>query len=167
MTTIETAPAPTAKMLPVLLIDDSALDRELTMAYLGRAWPFESALSVEFAQDGLEALEKMHTTRFALIVLDWNLPRANGGHVLREMRRNGVFIPVIVLSGLERVDIPENLEALGAAFLNKNCLNSAALYDAISKALATSGMKRAKPTSAQPGKNQLVFHSHTPYAMAW
>ncbi len=53
---------------------------------------------------------------------------------------------MIVLSGLEREAIEENLDNLGAAFLNKNEMNSSTFHDAIAASLKLMGMK--SPSSA-------------------
>jgi len=76
-------------------------------------------MTFNFADDGQEALEKMRATRYALIALDWKLPGMGGGDVLREIRKLGMRIPVVILSGLRRDQIAENIESLGASFLTK------------------------------------------------
>ncbi len=135
-----------SKKFAVLIIDDSKTDRMIMARYLGQAWPFEHDLVIGYAVDGRDAIEQMRTTRFAMILLDWKLPGMGGGEVLRQIRRSGVHIPVIVLSGLEREAIEENLDNLGAAFLNKNEMNSSTFHDAIAASLKLMGMK--SPSSA-------------------
>lgn len=130
--------------LPVLIIDDSDVDRELTSHYLGQAWPFEREMSPDFAANGREALDKMRTTRYALIALDWKLPGMSGGEVLREIRHLGVRIPVVVLSGLHRDQIPDQLETLGATFLNKDDMNPVTFHAAIAESLRLLGLTPAE-----------------------
>ena len=67
------------KTLNVLVVDDSPTDLKLAVIYLGKAWPFNSVMVVETAADGLEALEKMRSKRFCLIILDWCLPKGEIG----------------------------------------------------------------------------------------
>jgi CheY-like chemotaxis protein len=124
---------------PVLVVDDSPTDKELACVYLAQAWPFEHDLEVDCASDGREALEKIRTRRFALVVLDWRLPIMGDGHVLRQLRAEGVRLPVVVVSGLSREEIDADLEALGAAFVHKNHLNPGSLYRAIAVALQLLG----------------------------
>jgi two-component system sensor histidine kinase/response regulator len=123
----------------VLVIDDSEIDREITSRHLGKAWPFERELMLDYAADGWEALEKMRSTRYALFVLDWKLPGMGGGEVLRGIRQFGIRIPVVVLSGLQRDQIADDLESLGAAFLNKDEMNPSTLHDAIAASLRQLG----------------------------
>ncbi len=142
------SPPPKARMasFPVLVIDDNPADRKLTIIQLAEVWPFEHTMAVETAADGKEALDKMRTKRFGLIVLDWKLPKVGGGEVLRTMRQIGVRIPVIVVSGLQREDISDDLEGMGAAFLNKNEMDPTTLRDAIAVSLKLLGL--GKPSAS-------------------
>ena len=128
---------------PVLVIDDNEADRKLMAIQLGQAWPFVRDLLVEEAASGQEALDKLRDRRFALIVLDWKMPGISGFDVLHHMRKNGVRIPVVVVSGLERVDIPADLESLAASFLNKDQMTTENLHEAIAQSLRLLGSARS------------------------
>ena len=123
------------KSLPVLVVDDNPLDQKLAAMYLGKAWPFERVLKLEFAANGEEALVKLRTKHFAFVVLDWNLPVLGHGEVLQHLRRSGIRIPVVVISGGERKDIDADLDSLQAAFLNKSQMNADTFWSAISHSL--------------------------------
>ena len=125
--------------LPVLVIDDNETDREIVIRYLGKAWPFEREMVLDSAADGREALKKISKNRYALIVLDWKLRDLDGGEVLRTIRHNGVRIPVVVISGFQRAEIQDDLDSLGAAFLNKEELGSISLHNAIASSLRLLG----------------------------
>lgn len=129
-----------AKKFAVLLIDDSPVDREITARHLGKAWPFERDLVIDYAASGYEALEKMHRRRYALIALDWRLPGMGGAEVLRQIRAQGVRIPVVVLSGLQREALHENLDDLAAAFLHKDELDVLTFHEAIARSLQLLGL---------------------------
>ena len=161
----EPQPQPSIKALSVLVIDDNPADQELAIIYLGKAWPFESEMHVETALDGLEALDKMRTTRFCLILLDWRLPRGGSGHVLYEIRHNGVFVPVVVMTGLERDELPGNLETLGAAYINKQNLDASSLYCAIAEALRNCRILCQPPVQPDRGTGAILFHSHSPHSV--
>jgi len=150
------------KTLNVLLVDDNPTDLKLAMIYLGKAWPFSSDMAVTTAADGLEALERMRTKRFCLIILDWCLPQGGNGHVLREIRRNGVFIPVVVMSGLARDQLPDYLESAGAAYVNKDNLNASTLYCAIAEALRNCQSLHRSASLLENAAGPVVFHSHDP-----
>lgn len=124
----------------VLVIDDSEIDREITSRHLGKAWPFERDLVLDYAADGAEALKKMRASRYALFVLDWKLPGMGGGDVLRAIRQNGVRVPVVVISGLQRDQIGDDLDTLGAGFLNKDEMDPHTLHEAIAASLRLLGL---------------------------
>ena len=136
---------------PVLVIDDYEADRRLTSIYLDQAWPFQRDLAVDFATDGSEVMEKVHQTRFALLVLDWKMPVMGGNEVLRQLRQRGIRTPVVVVSGLDRTEIQEDLDQLGAGYVNKEQLNADTLRSAIAHSLRLLGFAQvatAKPTGA-------------------
>lgn len=134
------------RCLRVLVIDDNPADRELAIIHLAEVWPFERDLTVDTASGGAEALEKIPTGHFNLIVMDWHMPEVGGGDVLRALRKNGVRVPVVVVSGMPRADISEDIESLGAAFVNKNEMNAESFRNAIAASLCLLGFTR--PTTA-------------------
>jgi len=64
--------------------------------------------------DGNEAMTKLAQGSFSMIALGWQLPKLRGMDVLRKLRASGGNIPVIVVSGLDRGEIADDLESLGA-----------------------------------------------------
>lgn len=115
----------------VLVIGDNETDGKIIIRNIRRAWPFEYQLAWESAADGNKAMTKLAQSPFAMVVLDWQLPSVRGMDMLRRLRASGVNIPVIVVSGLDREVITDDLESLGAAFLNKEGINPTALRDAV------------------------------------
>jgi CheY-like chemotaxis protein len=126
MTDLE--PTATKRNFRVLIVDDSESDTELAAAQLGAGCP------VDHAADGVEALDKLRDGQFTLLILDWQMPRMGGAEVLRHVRKSGSRIAVVILSGLDRQEIAENLDALGAVYLNKNQMSADTLQKAISLA---------------------------------
>ncbi len=115
----------------VLVIGDDETDRETMIRNIRRAWPFEYELAWESAADGHEAMAKLAQRVYTMVVLDWPRPSLGGVNVLRKLRASGVNIPVIVVSGLGRKEISDDLESLGAVFLNKEGINPTALREAV------------------------------------
>jgi DNA-binding response OmpR family regulator len=68
--------------------------------------------SVREAPDGDTALELLASESFALILLDWVLPRRHGLEVLRDLRGRGDLTPVIMLTARDAVD--HRIQALDA-----------------------------------------------------
>ena len=119
----------------VLVADDDDTDRLLTIWHLGKAWPAERDMMVECAADGAEALEKVRRSRFALVVLDWNMPLLNGADVLRAIRENDLRVPVIVMSDQRREAIASHLETMAAAFVSKDEFDTGSLRNAIAASI--------------------------------
>jgi CheY-like chemotaxis protein len=86
----------------VLVVDDD-LDVLEALEELLR----DHGYDVSVASDGGEALALLreHRTRFALIILDWLLPRASGSEVMAQLDLDPVHraTPVVVLSGHDRI----------------------------------------------------------------
>lgn len=72
--------------------DDASIQLGLRMA-LGK-----EGYDVTTAEDGVSALELLASAGFDLVLLDVMLPRLNGYEVLRTLRREGLTVPVVVLS---------------------------------------------------------------------
>lgn len=91
----------------VLVVDDSAVVRQVMTAILGR----ERGLAVAVAADPLIAMEKMRRERPDVILLDLEMPRMDGLSFLRKIMAEDP-IPVIVCSGLVGPDPEASLQAL-------------------------------------------------------
>ena len=111
-------------------LDDSEIDREIIIRHIRHAWPFET-LAWESAADVPEAMSKLAQGSFTVVVLKWQLPKLHGADMLRKLRADGVDTPVIIVSDLERAEIADDLELLGAAFLTKESINPTALRNAM------------------------------------
>jgi CheY-like chemotaxis protein len=92
----------------VLLVEDNALDADMTMRALGR---HDGSTRVVWAHDGEEAMDFLRrSVPPKLILLDLKMPKMNGFDLLRELRSNerGFAVPVVVLSSsTEERDIVE------------------------------------------------------------
>lgn len=129
-----------ARFFRVLVVDDNLVDCEITTRYLAKAWPFERDMKVDTATDGPSALDKIRRERYALVVLDWRLPGMSGAELLQRLRGSGCRAPVVVVSGLTRDQIPEDLASMGAVYLGKDELNALSLHRAIAEALRQLGV---------------------------
>jgi two-component system OmpR family response regulator len=83
----------------VLLVEDDPGVAE----FVRRGLVAEGA-AVEHASDGREGLRAAAAGRFDAVVLDLMLPRLDGFGVLRELRRLGATVPVLVLTARDSVD---------------------------------------------------------------
>lgn len=102
---------PKARARRIFIAEDDRNLLELLTTRLGLA-----GYETVFGRDGWEALEGIHRTQPAAIVLDVNMPRLDGFGVLRHLRKSPVVanIPVMMLTARNAPgDIKEAL-ALGA-----------------------------------------------------
>jgi two-component system, OmpR family, copper resistance phosphate regulon response regulator CusR len=60
--------------------------------------------TVDVAENGEIASEKLLATEYDLVILDLSLPKKSGFEVLKELRKRSAFPPVLILSGLNAVD---------------------------------------------------------------
>lgn len=59
---------------------------------------------VDVAQDGAEAVDRVKSANYDVIVLDVMMPRVDGIEALRQIRGMGVTTPVIMLTAKAEVD---------------------------------------------------------------
>lgn len=95
------------KPLHVLVIDDSAVVRQVTTAVLSR----QPGITVSCAADPLIAMNKMRQARPDVILLDLEMPRMDGLTFLRKIMSEDP-IPVVVCSGLAREGTDAAMRAL-------------------------------------------------------
>ncbi len=82
--------------MKILLVDDFPTMRRILRSLLKEA----GFTDVEEAENGVMALEKMKTTRFDLVITDWNMPEMTGIELLKKMREDDTLkdIPVLMVT---------------------------------------------------------------------
>ncbi|MDR2795740.1 MAG: chemotaxis response regulator protein-glutamate methylesterase [Spirochaetaceae bacterium] len=95
--------------ISVLVVDDSALMRNLISKMIQAT---EGLSVVDTAMNGKFALEKIEKYDPDVIVLDLEMPEMNGIEFLRERRKRGIRIPVIILSSIAEKGAAVTMEAL-------------------------------------------------------
>ncbi len=83
--------------LRVLLVEDNPGDADLIMELLPAHGPV--LFEIECVARLSEALERVISNRFDIILLDLSLPDSDGLETLRAMRRHGAELPIVVLTG--------------------------------------------------------------------
>lgn len=95
----------------VLVVDDNEMNRDLLARRLSRQQHV-----VVTAENGREALEKMQTQPFDLVLLDIMMPEMNGFQVLERLKADDTLrhIPVIVISAADDIESIVKCIELGA-----------------------------------------------------
>lgn len=92
----------------LLIEDDPNMVLSLTLA-LNNA-----SFEVESASDGLTGLDLARFNKYELILLDCNLPRLSGFEIVRRLRAEKCFTPIIMLTVLGELNDKIELFNLGA-----------------------------------------------------
>ncbi len=86
-------------MKKILIVDDDAELRSTLTEILG-----EAGYRIDKAASGREALDKIHSADFDIILLDLMMPGMNGMEVLSEVRKTRPRIKVIIITAFATVN---------------------------------------------------------------
>ncbi|SRR6266536_382164 len=124
-------------MAKILLVEDDAILVEMYQA------KFElEGHEVRVATNGEECLEVLQEFRPELILLDILMPRLNGFHVLKEIKKQPELrqIPVILLTNLGEAEVDMNRELAAALGVSDYLIKSHHTPDeVVEKAMKTLG----------------------------
>lgn len=129
----------------VLIVDDSALMRNL----IGKIVEATPGLKIaDKAMNGRFALQKLDRVNPDIIVLDLEMPEMNGIEFLRELKKQKIQIPVVILSSIAKEGAKVTIECLelGACdFITKpsgsESANLHTVSDTLSKMLLAYGRR--------------------------
>jgi two-component system chemotaxis sensor kinase CheA len=117
----------------VLVVDDSVTTRLLEKGILE-----SNGFEVTLAVDGVDALEKLATGSFDLVVSDVEMPRMNGFELTRQLRREEAHreLPVILVTSLSKdEDKQAGAEAGADAYIVKGAFDQGNLVATIRQLL--------------------------------
>lgn len=129
-------------METVLIVDDSAVDRRLAGGLLAKL----PQLHLEYAADGLEAVERIEELSPDLVLSDLVMPGRNGLELVEEVQRRWPQLPVILMTnkGNEEVAI-KALKAGAASYVPKSLL-ATMLLETVLGILALARQRRSQAT---------------------
>lgn len=102
-----------SRPLNVLIVDDVKVHRFLMVSGLGRLNP---CIKIEEAASFAEAVEKLESGNFNVVISDWSMPGGGGNHLIKWMRSRPHFqrVPFIMISGnSDKEDIIQAFMRLG------------------------------------------------------
>jgi CheY-like chemotaxis protein len=106
-------------MPTVLVVDDSRMDQRLVGALLKET----PKLEVEYAGNGIEALEHIKTQHPDLVITDYLMPEMDGLELLLRIGREHPLIPVILMTGYGTEEVAFKAARSGArAYVPKPAL---------------------------------------------
>ena len=83
----------------ILLVEDDVMIGEGLTAALSA-----EGMSVDWVRDGAAAEEALHDEGFAIVLLDLELPGADGLDLLKSARKQGVDTPVLIITARGAVE---------------------------------------------------------------
>ena len=164
----------------ILVVDDSALMRRVICDIINTDSTFQAT---DVCRDGLEAYEKLKTTKYDGVVLDINMPRMNGLELLERLQKEKIKATVIMVSTMTTKDAevtilamelgavdfvtkPDNvIEAKGDKFKKRllEVLNAVLKTEQIKRSPMTAGMtaRTVAPvrTTTRPAVNNVKGHN--------
>ncbi len=149
----QSSPETPPKALQVLIVDDDALDRRAARRALQ-----STGLAAEIveAERGDEALALLQSRPFDAVLLDFELPDADGLRVLRDLQARGLPAPVIMLTGHGDDQTAAELMKAGAAdYVAKSRLTPDALGRSLRHALRV-GEAEAQAARAEAESGRLL-----------
>lgn len=84
-------------MRVLLVEDDSMIGQAVALALK------DAAYAVDWVPDGVAAMTALSTQGYDMMLLDLGLPRKSGIEVLQDVRRNGLGLPVLILTARDAV----------------------------------------------------------------
>ncbi len=122
----------------ILVIDDEPVIRQVFQYYLE-----DNDFEVVTAEDGEKGLEQFHKHHPQIVLTDLRMPRTDGLEVLGQIREYNVDLPVIVISGANRLDDAVQALRLGAwDYLIKPVQDLSILQHTIERALEKAALIR-------------------------
>lgn len=123
----------------VLLVEDNAINQEVAQMQL-----HQLGLSVTLAENGQEALEALNDHSFDLVLMDIQMPLMDGYEATRQIRQQGLQLPVISLTAAAMAEDQQLALESGMNDHLSKPIDPQQLYQVLSQWL---------PKSAQPIKS--------------
>jgi YesN/AraC family two-component response regulator len=117
------------KQISILVVDDERFIRETLTRFLQ-----EEGFSVDSAEDGASAWEKIQIARFDLILTDIKMPNMDGFELLKKIRGVAPDIAVIMMTGFSQEYTVREAMKLGASGYLSKPFKTAEVLSAVDRA---------------------------------
>ncbi len=131
------------KTTKALVIEDSATHRKLVESILAKSE--DDHFAIETAQRLDEGLQKLARTQYDVVLLDLMLPDSEGMETFDRVRQQSGHVPIVVLSGVDDVNMAARAVEAGAqAFLVKGETEAKQLIRAVRYAVQRAHAEHAE-----------------------
>lgn len=111
----------------ILICDDEEGIRESLRLIL------EKDYDLTFAESGDEAIERIKTQTFNMVILDIKMPKKDGLETLKEIKKANASPRVIIATGYKSMDIAQEAMRLGASDYIVKPFNRASIKTVVQK----------------------------------
>jgi DNA-binding response OmpR family regulator len=87
-------------LIRVLMVDDNVEHIQLCAEFLPK-----EEFEMDPAYTGGQAIEKLKTKQYDIVILDYKLPDINGIDLLKKVRPMGLGIPIVFVSAMDDADL--------------------------------------------------------------
>lgn len=107
-------------MTLVLIVDDNPMDRRLAGGFVE-----QSGMTVDYAEDGEQALQKLNENKPDIVLTDLDMPVMNGLELVTKLRKRAPLLPVILMTAKGSEEIAsEALRAGASSYVRKRHLQN-------------------------------------------
>ncbi len=96
-------------MKHILIVDDDVAVTNYFKVFIAQTGHFESTV----VNDSRRVMDLLRNNNFDVILLDMDMPNVSGMDILNAMKKNNIDIPVIVLTGVNDIDLAVKSMKLG------------------------------------------------------
>jgi signal transduction histidine kinase len=130
-----------AEALTILIIDDSPDDRDLCRRALRTA--IRTPLRFIEAASGESGLESIAQNNPSCVLLDYSLPGRNGIDILKKLREQHPFVPVVMLTGYGNEAVAVSAMQEGAQnYINKSAISIKTFEQVVRSAIEHCALER-------------------------
>jgi len=91
----------------ILLVEDNRINILVAKTFL-ESW----GATIDVAENGLEAIQKLDTGRHRLVLMDLHMPVMDGYTAIKKIRENGITVPIIALTASLPGEVESEIKGL-------------------------------------------------------
>jgi len=122
-------------MSKILIVDDEEKLRNLLCMMIN-----SKGHETEMAQNGKEALSKLFSKTYDLVISDIKMPEMDGKELIREMKENNIHTPLVYITAFATIDSAVEMMRAGAVDYITKPFDEDRIFITIERALNFSGL---------------------------